>query len=146
MLKVNRLMIVIFLLLVISVTLGVVGQINLKQGMILVNQKIEHTTKITENQKVKDYAVEKIKKGLYLIFTAFLNYKVIIGIFCYAVSMVFWLLILSKAPLSLAYPMLGTSYILVVLSSQFILHEAVSPIRWLGTLIISLGVILVARS
>jgi len=147
-------MVVIFLLLVISISLGVIGQINLKQGMTLVNHKIAQSSIIEKAQiekvqvqtlKKVDYARQAINKGFNLLLTAFFNYKVIIGIFCYALSMVLWLLILSKIPLSLAYPMLGTSYILVVLSSQFILHEDVSIIRWLGTVIISAGVILVAR-
>lgn len=58
----------------------------------------------------------------------------------------FWLVALSRAPLSWAYPILSLGYVLVLVFSRLALGETVSPLRWAGTLIILLGVALVFRS
>lgn len=57
-----------------------------------------------------------------------------------------WLRVISREPLSWAFPMLALSYIPLLLSSRFFLGEVVSPMRWLGALVIIAGVILVFRS
>jgi multidrug transporter EmrE-like cation transporter len=57
-----------------------------------------------------------------------------------------WLVVLSRMPLSWAYPMLSLGYILVLFLSKVVLGEHVSPIRWFGTLIVIAGVWLVYRS
>ncbi|MBC7542177.1 MAG: EamA family transporter [Candidatus Sericytochromatia bacterium] len=113
-------------LLLIGVLLGIVGQLSLKSGMKVV-------------ASVGGGAVP-------MLMHAALNLNVIIGIACYGFSMIFWLLVISKLDLSLAYPMLGISYIGVVFASWWWLGEAISPMRWAGTLVICLGVYLVARS
>ena len=58
----------------------------------------------------------------------------------------FWLAAISRAPLSWAYPILSIGYLLVLFFSRLVLAEPVSPARWIGTLIIILGVFLVYRS
>ena len=114
-------------LLLIGVLLGIVGQLSLKAGMKVVSA--------AGGSGAAD-----------LLMHAVFNLNVIIGIACYGLSMVFWLLVISKLDLSLAYPMLGISYIGVVFASWWWLGEAISPMRWAGTMIICLGVYLVARS
>jgi drug/metabolite transporter (DMT)-like permease len=51
---------------------------------------------------------------------------------------------LGMADLSLAMPLTAASYPLGALLARFYLHEHVGPARWLGTLVIALGVALVA--
>ena len=46
-----------------------------------------------------------------------------VGFACYTTSMVFWLLALSRYELSVAYPVLGLSYPLVVLGVVFVLSS-----------------------
>ena len=58
----------------------------------------------------------------------------------------FWLATISRVDLSWAYPLLATGYVLVVAFSAVVRHETVSPVRWIGTGLIVLGVILVSRS
>jgi drug/metabolite transporter (DMT)-like permease len=57
------------------------------------------------------------------------NPMVFMGFVCYGLSSVLWLMILKKVPLSLAYPMISISYVLVVVLSPILLHEHV---RWQG--------------
>jgi multidrug transporter EmrE-like cation transporter len=42
--------------------------------------------------------------------------------------------------------MLSLGYAVVLLASFFLFQEAVSPVRWLGVLVIMLGVVLISRS
>ena len=71
-----------------------------------------------------------------------------VGLSSYAVSLVFWLFAISRLELSLAYPMLSLSYVIVyiVAASWPFLHESISWTRSLGILVVILGVILIARS
>lgn len=68
------------------------------------------------------------------------------GLVLFAVSALFWLVVLSRVPLSVAYPSVGMSYVFVVLFSRLWLHEHVPPLRWLGVVIIVTGIALVGIS
>jgi len=68
------------------------------------------------------------------------------GIGCYVVSVVVWILALSRVEVSIAYPMLSIGYAVNALAAYYLLGEAVTPMRLLGIGIIVLGVFLVARS
>jgi multidrug transporter EmrE-like cation transporter len=68
------------------------------------------------------------------------------GLACYAVSVVVWVVALSRVPVSIAYPMLSIGYVVNALAAWYWLGEAVTPMRMLGIGIIVLGVFIVARS
>jgi drug/metabolite transporter (DMT)-like permease len=53
---------------------------------------------------------------------------------------------LSWADLSFVLPTISVEVILTVSFADYFLNEPVSPVRWVGTLFISIGVILVSRS
>jgi multidrug transporter EmrE-like cation transporter len=74
------------------------------------------------------------------------NPVVIVGFMLFGIGALFWLWVISRAPLSWAYPMLAIGYLLVVLESRIFLGEPVPPQRWLGALIIALGVIVLYNS
>ncbi len=56
---------------------------------------------------------------------------------------VLWLSVVSQMELSVAYPMLSTSYGLVLAASALVLGERVTRRQWLGVLVITGGVGLV---
>ncbi len=68
------------------------------------------------------------------------------GMVCYAASICVWLAALTKAPVSVAYPMLSLGYIVVAAASVLWLQEALSPLKMCGIALICLGVILVTRT
>jgi drug/metabolite transporter (DMT)-like permease len=65
------------------------------------------------------------------------------GIGAYAIEFFVWLGALSRAPLSLLFPAAALAYCGVVLAGKLVLGETVSRRRWLGTLVITAGVMLV---
>ena len=68
------------------------------------------------------------------------------GIACYVVSVVVWILALSRVEVSVAYPMLSIGYVVNALAAWYLFGEAVTPLRLTGIGVIVLGVYLVARS
>lgn len=70
------------------------------------------------------------------------------GLACYGMSLLFWMSAIARLDLSLAYPMLSLSYVLVyvVAVNWTLLHEQASWIRSLGIVVVILGVILIAHS
>jgi drug/metabolite transporter (DMT)-like permease len=54
--------------------------------------------------------------------------------------------LLSVADLSFVLPLTAVGYVFAALLGHFLLHEEVSPWRWLGTLLIFGGVVLVSTT
>ena len=65
------------------------------------------------------------------------------GIGAYVIEFFVWLEALSRAPLSLLFPAAALAYCGVVCAGKVFLGEHVSRRRWMGTLVITLGVMLV---
>jgi drug/metabolite transporter (DMT)-like permease len=68
------------------------------------------------------------------------------GVALYGVSLIVWILGLSRVPVSIAYPMLSLGYIINAIAAHYLFGEAVTAQRWLGIGFIVVGVYLVARS
>ncbi|GLR25745.1 MULTISPECIES: SMR family transporter [Limnobacter] len=76
----------------------------------------------------------------------FLQWPMILGLFCYGFSLLVWLMALSRTEVSLAYPMLSIGYVVNAFAAQYFLGETVSLQRWLAIGVIVVGVALLARS
>lgn len=116
-------------LLLVTVTLNVAGQYLMKRGMSDVGVISGNLSALAGS-----------------LATAFMNPYVLAGVGAYGFSSIFWLVLLSRVDLSYAYPALSLGYVLVTLVSALALGEQVSALRWAGVMIISIGVIMVARS
>jgi drug/metabolite transporter (DMT)-like permease len=68
------------------------------------------------------------------------------GLACYVVSVIVWIIGLSRVPVSIAYPLLSLGYIINAIAAHYLLGETVTLSRWLGIGFIVVGVWLVARS
>lgn len=71
---------------------------------------------------------------------------VIAGVLVLMAWMVSNLALLSRADLSYVLPVTSVSYVLIAIVGQWVLHERISLARWLGILVISLGVMLVGET
>jgi multidrug transporter EmrE-like cation transporter len=69
----------------------------------------------------------------------------ILGVFLYGVSVINWLIVLTRVDLSIAYALMSTGYILTFMAGVWLFHEPVSTPRVLGLLVIIAGVILITR-
>lgn len=113
-----------FRILLISLALGSFGQVFLKkglQGTVLVGSSLATT--------------------LVNILHALLQPWVFLGLSLYVISTFFWVVVISRVRLSVAYPMISMSYFLVVLLSALVLGEKVNwGLAVPGLLFISGGV------
>ena len=71
---------------------------------------------------------------------------ILAGLACYVVSVVVWVIALSKVPVSIAYPMLSIGYVVNAVAAYYLLGETVTPMRLAGIGVIIVGVFIVARS
>lgn len=70
------------------------------------------------------------------------NAWTIVGVLALATWMVTDLALLSRADLSFVLPVIATSYVFIAIMGRFVLNERVSSVRWIGILLIFLGVLL----
>ncbi|MBX9962440.1 MAG: 4-amino-4-deoxy-L-arabinose transferase [Burkholderiales bacterium] len=68
------------------------------------------------------------------------------GLACYAISVVVWILALSRVEVSIAYPMLSLGYVVNAAAAYFLFGEDVNAMRMAGIFVIIVGVVLVAKS
>ena len=68
------------------------------------------------------------------------------GLGIYAISTAIYFYVLSRVHLSWAYGLNGISYVVAVVLASTVLAEYVSPLRWLGVMIIVIGVVFVSMS
>lgn len=68
------------------------------------------------------------------------------GLFCYVISVVVWIMGLSRVPVSIAYPMLSLGYVVNALLAWWLFGESITVQKIAGIGFILLGVWLVARS
>jgi multidrug transporter EmrE-like cation transporter len=69
-----------------------------------------------------------------------------IGVGCYAVSVLVWILALSRVPVTIAYPMLSLGYVLNAVAAHLWLGESLGMTRIVAIGVIIAGVFMLARS
>lgn len=67
------------------------------------------------------------------------------GLICYALSLILWLLVLSRMELSRAYPLVSLGYIVTLFIGYVLLHEPLTPTKIIGVTIIVVGVFILTR-
>lgn len=78
-----------------------------------------------------------------LLLTVFSNPLILTAIPLYVAGFLIWLIVLSKLDLSYAYPFLALAYVLVPLLSWLILDEHVPTMRWIGIVVVCIGLVFV---
>jgi len=93
-----------------------------------------------------DWHINSVKKALHLIVQLLKLPRVWFGFILSGVSLAFWLLVLTKADLNLAFSLDSMRYIMIALASVIFLKEKVGRARWLGIICVVFGIILVTLS
>jgi multidrug transporter EmrE-like cation transporter len=109
-----------------SLSLSAIAQVLLRKGMIA-------TTTLPPG-------------ALHLLKSVSCNLWVWAGLTCYGASMAPWLFVLSRLPVSVAYPMVSIGYVLTAALGWLFLGEVITPSRLGGIVLICAGVVLIARS
>jgi drug/metabolite transporter (DMT)-like permease len=112
--------------LMIAMCLTVTGELLLKNGMNQHGELSVNSSTILPTA-IRIFTNPFILGGFALVFSGAL----------------FWLAVISRWPLSLAYPLLSISYILGIIASVLFLKEQVSLLQVLGVLVIVAGVSMV---
>ena len=68
------------------------------------------------------------------------------GLFCYALSVGLWIVALSRADISVAYPFLSIGYVITAIAAWQLFGEALSAQRLAAIALICAGVALLYRS
>ena len=118
------------ILLVVSVSFAVAGQLTLKWAMDRIGR-----IGSAEVSEAGDTLLRAAKEP-----------RLWLGLFLFGVSALFWLVVLSRVDLSIAYPMVGVSYILIVLFARIFLKEHVPTLRWAGVLVVAMGIAIIGLS
>ncbi len=113
----------------ISVLGSAIGQLLLKKGMNTIG--------------ALTLSIDGLGNVLWRIAT---NPFVVVGLFIYVISVVFWLVALSRVDLSYAYPFASLSYVIMLIASWWLFNEQISFVRIIGTFVIGIGVWLIYRS
>jgi drug/metabolite transporter (DMT)-like permease len=121
----------LYVVILISVCLAAVAQLTLKHGM---NQVTAHGGPLDLAAPVATFR------------RVATNVSVVAGLMIFVVSAAAWLVVLSKVPLSFAYPFVSLTYVLILLFDRLALHQGVSGLRWAGVALIIMGIVLVSRT
>ncbi len=71
--------------------------------------------------------------------------ELVIGLTCYAMGAIAYILVLTRVKLSIAAPAVALSYIFPVLIGHFVFRESIPPMRLAGLGLIISGVVLLIR-
>ena len=118
----------VFPLILFGVFLNAAAQLVLKEGMLRIG-----------------YFVFSLENIIPISMQAMMSPFILMGLFCYVLSVGIWLLVLSRVPVSYAYPMLSLGYIMNAAAAHYWFHEELSFTRIAGILVIICGVYLVSR-
>ena len=116
-------------LILLSVTLAALAQVTLKVGVNRVTPS--GGTLTLDGSSLRSLATSPIILG---------------GLVLFGLSAVVWLLVLSRATLSFAYPFASLSYVLILIFGRVVLHEQVTALRMAGVALIVAGIVLVAQT
>jgi len=126
--KVKKLMAIdVLALVLVSVALGAFGQMFMKLGL-------------------KERPIDLAQLASFKLFETIFQRYVFVGVVMYMLAVLLWFVVLSKAELSFAYPLISLAYIMTAFIAYFVFGERISLIRWVGILLILGGVFLITRS
>ena len=120
----------IYLLIMLMVILGPLGNVLLGKGM----KRIGATSSWSQAEL------------LHLLTQLSRSGAIWLGLLCLMAFFAVYMLVLSWADYSYVQPASAVAYAMVALMGHFVLGETVTPLRWVGVLIICLGVLVVGHT
>jgi drug/metabolite transporter (DMT)-like permease len=118
----------VYLLIGITICFTVAGNLLIKAGMLDVGTLPGHSGEVP---------------GFF--FQSLTNPKVVAGLAMAFLAAMAWMGAVSQSEISFAYPFMSLTVVLVLLLSGLLFGEVVPINRWLGVIIVCMGLIIAAR-
>lgn len=67
------------------------------------------------------------------------------GLFLYGLATIIWFIVLSRLPLSVAYPLQSLAYVLAIIPAYFLFNETITLTKLAGVGVIMLGAYLIVK-
>jgi multidrug transporter EmrE-like cation transporter len=116
------------LLILVSVSINASAQIFMRKGMLRIGEV-------------------SISSSLIKVFPQMItNVFLWLSLFCYGVSIVIWMIVLSRVEVSFAYAFSSLGFVFVTIVSYFVFNENVTFIRIIGIALVCIGVFFVSKS
>jgi drug/metabolite transporter (DMT)-like permease len=113
----------------VNIIFNVIGQLLLKQGM----------------NKLGNFKIS-LDALIPVFIKAFLSPYILLGLGCYVTGFLIWLIVLAKAEISYAYPLISLGYVLTAVMGWWLLGENVTWMRITGIMVTCFGVFLISQS
>ena len=113
----------------INIIFNVIGQLLLKHGM----------------NRIGNFKIS-LETLLPVFIKAFLSPYILLGLCCYVTGFLIWLIVLAKAEVSYAYPLISLGYVLTAVMSWWLLGENVTWLRMAGIVVTCIGVFIISQS
>lgn len=119
-------------MILVSVVLAALAQLTLKHGVTQVTDHGRRPLQLSDPTATAARVAGSLSVWL--------------GLMVFALSAAVWIVVLSRASLSFAYPFASITYALILLFDRFVLNESVPSLRWAGVAFIITGIVLVSRT
>jgi drug/metabolite transporter (DMT)-like permease len=123
-------MLKLLLILLIGLVFESTGVILLKKGM----------TQIGETKAVTAHEIMRMVKA------GGTNVQILLGVFFEALFFACLLILMARSDISFLWPLTALSFVFATLGAMLFLHEQVSPVRWLGVILIMIGAACISYS
>lgn len=114
----------------LATSAGTIGDILLTKGM----------------KDLGDLSAMSARELISALLRGLTDLRLVLGTALLALFFLLWIAVLSWEDLTVALPMQALNYVLVAILSRHYLKETVTPTRWLGTILVCLGVLLITVS
>ena len=120
----------------------------LSLSMILTSVFLNALAQIFLRKAAAGFGEEGIQLGrlTQALGTLILDPFLLLGMLCYAFSILVWIAVLARVEVSVAYPFLSIGYIVVIFAGFFFLGENVTMLRVAGVALICAGLVCISRS
>jgi multidrug transporter EmrE-like cation transporter len=117
------------LLILMSVFLNASAQLLMRKGMLKVGEVATDFSALVK-------ALPSMAMNIFLW----------LSLLCYGISILTWMMVLSKVEVSFAYAFLSLGFVFVTIIGYFVFNEHITPIRIIGIALICFGVFFVSKS
>ena len=123
-------MIKLLLILIIGLVFESTGVVLLKKGMETIGS-------------VKAVSVGEVAR---VVKAGATSPAILLGVFFEALFFACLLVLMAKSEISFLWPLTGLSFVFATFAAIWFLHERVSPLRWVGVVLIMVGAALISYS